>query len=282
MFKTQHLWVIFIKEMTTMSLITVNERCIKCGFCIKECPVDVLQMGEKGPEEVASTNCNACGHCVAICPNSAIDNEKAPLALQVDANNFSKLNPHQAEHFLRSRRSIRNYHDKPVSREILSKLVNIARLAPTASNSQGISYVIVENKQLLEKAAEITIQMAEHSPIRHLIEAAIIGYREKGLDSVFRGAPNLIIAIADKDFPYAKNNAISCLTYLELFAPSLGLGTCWAGIFEHFAAIENSPLSDLFNISEEKTVVGAVMVGYPKYQYTRLVDRNSLDATFIM
>ena len=79
-----------------MSLITVNERCIKCGLCIKECPVDVLQMGEKGPEEVASTNCNACGHCVAICPNSAIDNEKAPLALQVDANNFPKLNPHQA------------------------------------------------------------------------------------------------------------------------------------------------------------------------------------------
>jgi nitroreductase/NAD-dependent dihydropyrimidine dehydrogenase PreA subunit len=267
-----------------IKLITVNEeKCIKCELCIKECPVDVLKMGEKGPEEVASANCNACGHCVAICPNSAIDNEKAPLALQVDANDFPKLiNPHQAEYFLRSRRSIRNYHDKSVSREILSKLVNIARLAPTAANSQGISYVIVENKQLLEKAAEITIQMLENSPVRHLLEAAIVGYREKGLDSVFRGAPNLIIAIADKNFPYAKNNAISCLTYLELFAPSLGLGTCWAGIFEHFASIEKSPLTNLFNISEEKTVVGAVMVGYPKYKYMRLVDRNSLDATYII
>ena len=269
--------------MIKIKLITVNEeKCIKCELCIKECPVDVLKMGEKGPEEVASANCNACGHCVAICPNSAIDNEKAPLALQVDANDFPKLNPHQAEYFLRSRRSIRNYHDKSVSREILSKLVNIARLAPTAANSQGISYVIVENKQLLEKAAEITIQMLENSPVRHLLEAAIIGYREKGLDSVFRGAPNLIIAIADKNFPYAKNNVISCLTYLELFAPSLGLGTCWAGIFEHFASIEKSPLTNLFNISEEKTVVGAVMVGYPKYKYMRLVDRNSLDATYII
>lgn len=281
MIENQHLLVIFIKGMTAMSLITVNERCIKCGLCVKECPVYVLKMGEKGPEEVAGSNCNACGHCVAICPDAAIDNEKAPLERQVDANEFPKLNPQQAEYFLRSRRSIRNYQDKSVAREVLSKLVNIARLAPTASNSQGISYVIVENKQLLEKAAEITIQMAESSPVRYLLEPAIAGYREKGLDSVFRGAPNLIIAVAGKNSLYAKNNAISCLTYLELFAPSLGLGTCWAGIFEHFAAIENSPLANLFNLSEEKTVVGAVMVGYPMYKYRRLVDRNPLEATYI-
>ncbi|WP_110955422.1 nitroreductase family protein [Anaerosinus massiliensis] len=264
-----------------MSLITVNKRCIKCGLCIEECPVDVLKMGEKGPEEVADSNCIACGHCVAICPKTAIDNKKTPLAQQVDMKDFPKLNPQQAEHFLRSRRSIRNYHDKPVPRELLSKLVNIARLAPTASNSQGISYVIIENKQLLEKSVELTIQMIEKSPVRHLLEVAITGYRERGIDSVFRGAPNLIIAIADKNLLYAKNNAISCLTYLELFAPSLGLGTCWAGIFEHFAAIENSPLTNLFNIPEEKIVVGAVMVGYPKYKYRRLVDRNSLDVTYI-
>lgn len=264
-----------------MSLVTVNESCIQCGLCIEECPVYVLKMGEKGPEEAAGANCNGCGHCVAICPTSAIDNAKAPLALQMDAYEFPKLNPQQAEHFLRSRRSIRNYHDKSVPRELLTKLVNIARLAPTASNSQGISYVIVENKQLIEKAAEITIQMVENSPVRHLLEAAITGYREQGLDSVFRSAPNLIIAIADKNSPYARNNAISCLTYLELFAPSLGLGSCWAGIFEHFAASENSPLPALFNIPEDKIIAGAVMVGYPKYSYKRLVDRNSLDVTYI-
>ncbi|WP_312421208.1 nitroreductase family protein [Anaerospora hongkongensis] len=264
-----------------MSLVTVNENCIQCGLCIEECPVYVLKMGEKGPEEAVSANCNGCGHCVAICPTSAIDNAKAPLALQVDAHEFPKLNPQQAEHFLRSRRSIRNYQNKPVPRELLAKLVNIARLAPTAANSQGISYVVVENKQLIEKAAEITIQMAENSPVRHLIEAAIVGYREQGLDSVFRGAPHVIIAIADKNSPFARNNAISCLTYLELFAPSLGLGTCWAGIFEHFAASENSPLPNLFDIAEDKMIVGAVMVGYPKYSYKRLVDRQPLDAAYI-
>lgn len=77
-----------------------------------------------------------CGHCAAICPNSAIDNKKSPLEDQIDLKDFAKLNEKQAEYFLRSRRSIRNYKTEPVSREKLTKLIDIARLAPTASNSQ--------------------------------------------------------------------------------------------------------------------------------------------------
>ncbi len=267
-----------------MNLITVNEeKCINCGLCVKDCPVKLLKMGTHGPEEIdkANANCIACGHCTAICPNAAIDNKKSPLRDQIELKDFSKLSETQAEYFLRSRRSIRNYKTEPVSKEKLTKLIDVARLAPTATNSQGISFIVVQNRQLLEQALEITIQMIESSPLRHLVEDAVQSYREDGYDSVFRGAPNLIIATSDKNFPNGRDNAVSSLTYLELYAPSLGLGSCWAGIFEYCIAIENSPLLKLFNISEDKKVVGAVMVGYPKYSYKRLVDRNPLEATFI-
>lgn len=265
-----------------MSLITVDEsKCIKCELCIKECPVDVLKMGKKGPEEIANTTCIACGHCVAICPNAAMDNKKAPLVQQVDIKKITELNAQQAERFLRSRRSIRNYKDESVSREKLTKLIDIARLAPTAGNSQGISFVVVENIQLIEKATEITIQMIENSPLRNLVEKAVKSYREGGVDSIFRGAPNLIIAIADKDLRSARDNSVSALTYLELYAPSLGLGSCWAGIFEYCASIENSPMLKLFNIPEGKKITAAVMVGYPKYSYKRLVDRNLMEVIFL-
>ena len=67
-----------------MSLITLNEeKCTKCGMCIKECPSAVIEMGENGPEEINAKACLACGHCVAICPNEAIDNENSPLSEQV-------------------------------------------------------------------------------------------------------------------------------------------------------------------------------------------------------
>ena len=265
-----------------MDLITVNEeKCIKCGQCIKECPSFVLKMGEKGPEEVANTTCIACGHCVAVCPTDAIDNKKTPLAEQIDAKDFPKLNAEQAEHFLRARRSIRNYKEQSVSREKLTKLVNIARLAPTGSNSQGISFLVVEDKKLVEKAVELTIRMIEKSPLKDALKGLIGIYREDGIDSILRGAPNLIITTADKDFSNGRANSISCLTYLELFAPSLGLGTCWAGFFEYCAAMKGSPMLKLFNIPEGKTITAAVMVGYPKYTYNKLVDRNPLDVTYI-
>ena len=265
-----------------MDLITVNEeKCIKCGQCIKECPSFVLKMGEKVPEEVANSTCIACGHCVAVCPTSAIDNSKTPINKQVDIKEFDKLNEEQAEHFLRVRRSIRTYKDQSVSREKLTKLVDIARFAPTGSNSQGISFVVVEDKEVVKKAVELTIRMIEKSPLKDSLKGLISVYREGGVDSILRGAPNLIMTIADKDFSGGRGNSISCLTYLELFAPSLGIGTCWAGFFEYCAGMKGSPLPKLFNIPEGKRITAAVMVGYPKYSYKKLVDRNPLEVTYI-
>ncbi|MGH4139887.1 nitroreductase family protein [Clostridium sp.] len=265
-----------------MDLITVNEeKCIKCKQCINECPSFVLKMGKTVPEEVANTTCIACGHCVAICPTGAIDNKKTPLSNQVAGKEFPKLNVDQAEHFLRSRRSIRTYQDKSVSRDKLTKLVDIARLAPTGSNSQGISFVVVEDKQLVKNAVELIIEMLEKSPLNDAYKGLINVYRETGADPILRGAPNLIMTTADKDFPIGRGNSISSLTYLELFAPSLGLGTCWAGYFEYCASLKDSPLLKLFNIPEGKTITAAVMVGYPKYNYKRLVDRNPLEVTYL-
>lgn len=268
--------------MREINFITVNEeKCIKCEICIKECPTYVLKMGEKGPEEIVESTCIACGHCVAVCPKDAIDNSRTPFSQQVDSKAFHKLDAEEAEHFLRARRSIRNYKDKSVSREELTKLVDIARLAPTGSNMQGISFVVIENKELVKEAAELTIKSMENSPYKDMFKNVIRAYRELGIDGIFRGAPNLILTTADKNFSRGRQNSIFSLTYLELYAPSLGLGSCWAGLFEVIALTENSPMLKLFNIPEGKNITGAVMVGYPKYSYKRLVDRNPLEVTFL-
>jgi len=127
-----------------MELIKVNQsRCIKCGICTKACPTGALTMDENGPTAIDPQTCVACGHCVAVCHNKAIDNIKTPLVNQTDIKKFPVLNKETAKQFLRSRRSIRCYKDITVQRKQLIELVNIARFAPTASNQQGISYIIV-------------------------------------------------------------------------------------------------------------------------------------------
>ncbi len=262
-----------------MNLITVNQdKCIKCGLCVNECPERVLELSENGPKEICGEECISCGHCVAICPREAIDNIKTPLANQTSSKKFPKLSPEEAENFLRSRRSIRSYKETPVPREKLIDLVNIAHFAPSGHNLQGISYTIIDNRKILDKAVKIVIE--EFEKVNVSIEFTK-PYREKGIDTILRGASSLVLATADSNFPRGRENSILSLTYLELYAPTLGLGSCWAGMFERIAMKDNSPLLKLFNIPENKKITGAIMVGYPKYAYPRLVDKNPLEVTFI-
>lgn len=265
-----------------MDLITVNkEKCINCGVCTKECPTLVLRMGKEGPEAVAPEACFACGHCVAICPTEAIDNIKTPQAQQLSLKTFPQLNAETAARFLRSRRSIRCYKQTAVPREDLLKLVDMARFAPTATNKQGVSYVIVDDRKTLEEAIQIVIDWLENDDLLRIGFAHYIkAYREQGIDTILRDAPSLILATTASDFLRGRENSIFSLAYLELYVPTLGLGSCWAGIFEICALSDHSPMLKLFNIPEGKKITGAVMVGYPEYSYKRMVERDPLDVTF--
>jgi nitroreductase len=89
------------------------------------------------------------------------------------------------------------------------------------------------------------------------------------------------LATANKDFSRGRENTVFALTYLELYATTLGLGSCWAGLFEICAFSGYKPLLELLNIPEGKEITGTVMVGYPQYKYQRLVDRNPLDVTWL-
>lgn len=265
-----------------MDLITVDRgACVKCGTCINECPILVLSMGDAGPEAVAPQDCIACGHCVAVCPRAALDHRKAPLARQTKLSDSFKLSAEEAERFLRSPRSHRSYLKKAVPREDLLRLVNMARFAHTGHNTQGVSYVIADDRETLDKAVEIVVERLESNEVlRQKFARPFKAYHETGVDIILRGAPSLVLATTNADFGRGRENTIFSLTYLGLYAPALGLGTCWAGLFETCALSDKSPLLKLFHIPEDQKITGAVMVGYPQYDYKRLVDRNPLNVTF--
>lgn len=265
-----------------MSLITVDqESCIKCGLCVEECPTRVLKLEPTGPVEINGNKCIACGHCVAVCPKEALDNEKSPLALQSNALELPKLDPEQAKNFMRSRRSIRSYKTNAVEREKLLQLVEVANLAPTGSNTQGISYLIIDDKKTIETIVEECVIWYENHPVfSKLLGGVTKGYREDHADGILRDAPSLILSLADKDFRNARENSIFQLTYLELFAPSIGLGSCWAGLLELCARNEDSPIHKLLNIPDKKIITGCVMVGYPKHSFKRFTERQPLSVSF--
>jgi nitroreductase len=70
------------------------------------------------------------------------------------------------------------------------------------------------------------------------------------------------------------------LSYMDLAAPSLGLGCCWAGFFM-IAAGSWPPLAEAFQLPEGHKSFGAMMVGYPKFRYQRLPERNEAKITLL-
>jgi nitroreductase/NAD-dependent dihydropyrimidine dehydrogenase PreA subunit len=270
-----------------MNLIQVDQgKCTRCGTCAAVCQ-GILGMGDSGPQ-VINDLCVGCGQCVAACPKGALDNIKAPLAKQTPIGKNSILDADTALQFLRSRRSIRNYQQKAVPREKIVQLLDSARFAPTACNSQGVSYQVVDNPEILRKITAVTIDWAEEefkknsavtdSPwAPHMKVLEIERYRQTGEDTVLRSAPCLVVAMADKAlFPLWRDNTYLSLAYMQLFAPSIGLGTCWAGLFALCAGLEYEPLMKLLNLPENMRVTGGMMVGYPQYSYQRLVERDPL------
>jgi nitroreductase/NAD-dependent dihydropyrimidine dehydrogenase PreA subunit len=265
-----------------MELLHVDtEKCTICGACAAVCPAALIDVSDNGPEENGIESCVACGHCVAVCPVEALDNRRAPLSGQVPVEGLPPLNAEAASRFLRSRRSTRSYTQEEVPRAKLLRILDIARFASTGGNTQGISYLVIGDKQKLKQVSEATISWmetevsdgSERAPyFSRIIQVA----RTTGRDVILRNAPHLIVALCDKDFLWGQANAQFSLTYAELFAPTLGVGTCWAGLVMGCAFSGYAPLLDILGIQGGKRIAGALMAGYPRYAYHRLVDRNPL------
>lgn len=270
-----------------MDLIQVNqEKCIHCGICVDVCPTEFITLGNQGPEEAAGKSCLACGHCVAVCPWGALDNLNAPFAEQLPQEKIPVLDADTAARFLRARRSIRRYKQDAVPREKILQLLNIARLAPTGGNTQGVAYHVIDNADILHAISAYTVdwmeeQVKKGSPWALYYVGLVDKYRKTGQDIILRDAPCLVVAITAKNFlPRGRDNTHFSLAYAELYAPAIELGTCWAGFFEMCAASGYQPLLNLLDLPDEMAVTGGLMVGYPRYTYKRLVNRNPLQVTW--
>ena len=267
-----------------MTLFTIDpEKCNRDGICVDECPIKIITRKDRDsvpvPVPGAEQLCIRCGHCVAVCPTAALTHQD--LSPDQCAPIRKDWNPDdgQAEQFLRQRRSIRTYRKAPVDREVLSRLIDIASYAPSGHNTQPVKWHVIHDRDELHRQSGMVADwmryMIKEQPemAKRLHMEMIVAAWDFGMDIICRDAPHLVLAYGAKADPTAQNAALIAMTYLDLAAPSLGIGSCWAGFF-HIAAMYWPPLQAALALPEGNTVHAAMMVGYPKYKYHRLPTRN--------
>ena len=180
---------------------------------------------------------------------------------------------------VRSRRSIRTYKPEPVGRETLARLIDAARYAPSGHNTQPVRYLVVEKPEGVRRLAELTVDwirgLEEKQPLlfAELHMGELLAHWDKGEERICRSAPHVIFAYGDKAVGSTMSSCYIALTTMELVAPTMGLGACWAGYLNR-AFSEHQPALDHLGLPPGHAPFGALMIGRPKYKYHRLPARN--------
>ena len=212
-------------------------KCVRCGLCLEVCaPRSLVFSADFQPKfgKDGEARCTGCQHCLAICPQKAIsicgrDPEESAASTPVPA----------AEDMLRliqNRRSIRRYRHEAVEAETIDKLLDMLRWVPTGVNNHRLHFSVIRDLAVMDEIREkVNAQFREWITQEDPPQIAAIMTRYKsqslaGLDVIFRGAPHLIVAAVPQDAPCADLEPVIALSYFELYAKTLGLGTCWCGL----------------------------------------------------
>ena len=234
--------------MTNHALIEINkEKCVKCGLCSKLCSCDVIKFEKGDYPEISENNlqnCMHCQHCFSICPTGALSfdgiSDKDTTAIGEIPNSELMLN------LIKTRRSCRNFKDNNVDREIIKKLTDMTAWVPTGCNDHRLHFSIIDDKDELNKFKniineEFTKTFSKLRLVKEFIAKGDIKIDYKKFvqfkrmlstkdDKIFRNAPHIVVVAYPKDAPCGPVDSIIALSYFELYAQTLGLGTLWCGM----------------------------------------------------
>ncbi|MBI2865488.1 MAG: nitroreductase family protein [Chloroflexi bacterium] len=140
---------------------------------------------------------------------------------------------------IKKRRSIRTFLDEPVAREDILKMLEAARLAPSATNDQPWRFIVVQDRELIQSMGRMT-----HAMLDARIEAATSQERKEAMERFrftnthFERAPAIVVVLA-RPWPSYRTDyerslhdpglqsVAAATTHLILAATALGYASCW-------------------------------------------------------
>ncbi len=158
---------------------------------------------------------------------------------------------------VRTRRSIRSYKPDPIPDEVLNRVLEAVRIAPSGSNRQPWKFIIIKDEVIKEKlvpACDNQEFIAEPPVV-----VVACGYNIHWNRGEYMGDMSMLIDVS------------IAFTHLILSARAEGLGTCWIG------AYNNDEIKKVLGIPEDVNVVALTPLGYPKDEgFTEPGDRKPM------
>ena len=306
-------------EDIQMGVMKVDEeKCDKCGLCLLNCPFRCWEKNDEGyPVLKEIYQCFSCYNCKIACPNDAISiidsyhvdkgfwkTEPHPLPPEMplepkDADgNPTEWN--EIEKAVLTRRSVRNFREKPVPESLIERVLEAGRFAPSAGNCQPWKFVVITDKEIIDEVDKTAVNIIKNLYNTYLNDNAV-----KALEGLVKGpppsagnadprviiggmgavgiegglapslnAPAVILLLADeRAIGNPQLNIGICGQNMNLVANSLGIKACWSGFFS-IGANFNPTLKKKFGIEPPWICLSSLCIGYPKFKQEGLVPRE--------
>ncbi|NVM35712.1 MAG: nitroreductase family protein [Candidatus Lokiarchaeota archaeon] len=152
----------------------------------------------------------------------------------------------ELEEVIYKRRTIRRFKEKPISIDILKKLIDFARLAPMARNIQGLEFIIVQKAEIREELFPL-VRWASSLP------------EDQRTPEEGRQPTAYIIVLVNKKIKnsYYDFDVGAAVENILLGAVNFGLGCCWMG------SIDRKGIRKLFIIPDYYEITHVISMGYP-------------------
>lgn len=142
---------------------------------------------------------------------------------------------------IKARHSVREFSQRPVEEEKIGYILDAARLAPSAANKQCWRFIVIKQKETIEKIAKTSV-----------------------INRWLKTSPVIIVCCADptesvtmNSLDYYPIDAAIAIEHLILAATDVGLGTCW------IAGFQEEKVKELLEIPKRIRIIALTPVGYP-------------------
>jgi nitroreductase/NAD-dependent dihydropyrimidine dehydrogenase PreA subunit len=267
--------------------ITIDEdKCTDCHRCLDACPVVRFAGFASIEDDLARYVCLRCGGCMAVCPQAAIGISGLPPA--TPAREIPSGD--EVLNLIKMRRSVRAFKDRQVGQEDWDRLLEAVKYSPVGHNSQYIDVMIVESPEVLKEISQIGMGFWKktatfiNKPVIRRIFRRMLGdhaFRvfsriapfydqqeelfEQGGDPILFNAPALMLFLAPETETMGRAEADMAAQTVALYAPALGLGTCYSGIVMVLFSTSNKAINKVVQVPQGYKVYSALIVGYPKH-----------------
>lgn len=252
-------------SQTTKDCVVIDkEKCVGCAKCVKDCVASALFI--KDGKACFREGCIECGHCFAICPVGAVDMPEYDKSDCVGITNLSEIDSETLLQGIKSRRTVRQYKDKPVEKEKIDMILKAGQYAPTGANSQNVAFTVLGSKQ--DELERECVKIFRAGVGVGSVFSKSLKNTEITDNFFFKGAP-LVIVVSG----HSEVNATIAAAYMELTANSLGLGVLYSGFFCGCTKI-NPKIRTALKLPKGHKAVCCLIIGYPDVKYERIAPRK--------